>query len=652
MVDLEAALPEYELLGELGRGSMGIVLLARHRSLGRSVAIKELPVTFAADEKVRKRFLREARTVAGLDHPHVVVVHDFIDREGHLAIVMEQLPGGTVWDRFLNQGVTAQTACGLILAASSGLDHAHRHDVLHRDIKPENLMFTADGQVKVTDFGMAKVMGGEKTLATANGAILGTPAYMAPEQAEGHEVGPQADVYALSTMLYEMLAGDLPFASAPTQMAMLVARIKEDAPSLKARAPSTPPVIARVVMTALSRSIDDRYPDVKGFATALGRAASASWGPEWLTETGLRISGNEAIEQAARSRRAGSILDVDDEDRRARSSTRESTRAPATILDEPAHSPGRSSGHATVDPRPIVQQPSIELERDEALVVGRSAGPVASRRQPVGPLHRNLIDLNQISLAEVLDINQVHRAPSPVMPMLIAALLAVASVGLIVLPFFSSTGTSTTVVENEAAAVDEAITVAGQPVAADTPPTVNLDEPLIVTGLGSGSTVELRASIAQIPLGQVEAPIVGGRAEIDPAYLRWTTTGRFDAEAIVDGDAVGAVTVALVASHRWFATGPAIAVAFVALFALASVRSHLRGQRFGRFRVGSVIGLVVAGAQLGAAAGTLVRMAGQSEITIGPLVLTGLFSAATMVACGETYRRFARRNRMEPTIIL
>ena len=182
---------DYEIQGELGRGAMGIVLRARHRHLDRLVAIKELPSSFATDGEVRKRFLEEAQTVARLDHPHIVVVHDFVDRDGHLALVMEQLPGGTLWDRFLDEGVKPAKAIGLILSTAAGVHHAHERGVLHRDIKPENLMFADDGQVKVTDFGIAQMLTGEETMATSEGEVLGTPAYMAPEQAEGGQLGPQ-----------------------------------------------------------------------------------------------------------------------------------------------------------------------------------------------------------------------------------------------------------------------------------------------------------------------------------------------------------------------------------------------------------------------------------------------------------------------------
>jgi serine/threonine protein kinase len=196
---IQAVLPSYEVTGELGRGAMGVVLAGRHRQLERDVAIKHLPPAFAADEEVRQRFGQEARTLAALTHAHIVPVYDYVEREGVCLLVMEALPGGTLWDRFTNEGLTMATACTAVLATCAGLQHAHTKGVLHRDVKPENLMFDAEHTLKVTDFGIAEVFGGDETVTTVGGAVIGTPAYMAPEQAQGQACGPPADVYATGT---------------------------------------------------------------------------------------------------------------------------------------------------------------------------------------------------------------------------------------------------------------------------------------------------------------------------------------------------------------------------------------------------------------------------------------------------------------------
>src|SRR5438477_6722443 len=151
-----AALPLYEVEGELGHGAWGVVLAGRHRQLGRDVAIKQLPRSFGADPAVRSRFIAEARLLASLDHPHVVPVYDFVERDGLCLLVMERLTGGTLWARFTDLGVTTDDACAVVVASCAALQCAHDRGVLHRDIKPENLMFSGSGTLKVTDFGIAK----------------------------------------------------------------------------------------------------------------------------------------------------------------------------------------------------------------------------------------------------------------------------------------------------------------------------------------------------------------------------------------------------------------------------------------------------------------------------------------------------------------
>ncbi len=637
MADLAAALPEYELLGELGRGAMGVVLLARHRSLGRPVAIKELPSSFAADASVRTRFLNEARTVAGLSHPHIVSVYDFVDRDGHLALIMEQLPGGTVWDRFTVRGVTAPVACALLLSTAAGLDHAHRHGVLHRDVKPENLMFTAEGQLKVTDFGMAKVMGGEKTLATAEGVVLGTPAYMAPEQAEGATVGPPADVYACGTMLYELISGRLPFASAPTPMAMLVRRIAHDPPPLLEVAPNAAPEIARVIDRAISREIEDRYRDVKEFAVALGSAAVRSWSDDWLAATGVRVTGSLAIEEAARGGYVSDPVDVDIDAQGPDADSRSSGRpgsgpAPATVLDPP----GSPDSPEVAEP-PIAAEPPLAAD---------SVVAVDPRRQAA-------VDLSQVSIGQIVDIAEVSKpAPSPTVPALISVTLALL---LAVGAFVGAEYADVIGVEGagvEGAGVDgsrvdgvEAV-VSGANVNGQAAPgeaaVVDFSQPVVVDGLGSGSQVRLEASMLGIPLGVSEAALAGGRAEFSSTYLRWTTAGRVDLALVVDGEAEPRTTLAATATHPWYTTAPFALAVIVGLFALASVQANVRGLRGRRSRFSAFVGLVVSGALVGAAVVLVAVMARGLSTTVPLLAIGAALAAGSSIMLGVANRRRRR----------
>jgi len=284
-----AALPNYEVTGELGRGGWGVVLAGRHKALGRAVAIKQLPPAFGADPNVRARFFAEARVLAALDHPHVVPIYDYVEQEGLCLLVMENLPGGTVWARFTTKGLTMPQACAITMATLAGLQSAHEHEILHRDVKPENLMFSGTGTLKVTDFGIARMIGGGDTLATRAGEVLGTPAYMAPEQARSGELSPATDIYAVGIMLYELLSGRLPFEDQGDPIAMLFSHVYDEPQALTEVAPAVPPPIAAVVMKAISKAPEERHASADEFGTALGDAAVEAWGTGWLSTSGVPV---------------------------------------------------------------------------------------------------------------------------------------------------------------------------------------------------------------------------------------------------------------------------------------------------------------------------------------------------------------------------
>ena len=304
---VQAVLPDYKVLTELGRGAMGVVYLGQHRVLGRKVAIKLLPSQLASDDEVKSRFRSEAQTCAKFDHPHIVRVNDFKESDGMLLLIMEELPGGTVWERFTESGFTPPQAVAVVMATCSGLHHAHERQVLHRDIKPENVMFAEDGTLKVTDFGIAKVLAGAGTLATVDGGVLGTPAYMAPEQAMAIDVGPQADVYATGTMLYELMTGRLPFREVENPMAMLFQRVNEDPEPIWNIADHVPPAVGEVTMKAIARDPAERWATPEEFGVAIGEAAASSWGPEWLRSSGLVVRGSDALVEAARTTRTAPV---------------------------------------------------------------------------------------------------------------------------------------------------------------------------------------------------------------------------------------------------------------------------------------------------------------------------------------------------------
>ena len=304
------ALPLYEIEGELGRGAWGVVLAARHRQLDREVAIKQLPQAFGSDPAVRTRFLAEARVLAQFEHPHIVPIYDFIEHEGLCALVMERLRGGTVLGRARSDGFTPAQACALAIAACAGLHYAHRRGVLHRDVKPENLMFSTDGVLKVTDFGIAKVVGGAATVATRAGDVLGTPAYMAPEQAQGGELTPATDVYALGTVLYQLLSGQLPYPADSNPIAMLYRHVHEDPVPLGQVAPRIPVAVAAVTARALARDPMRRYADAEQLAIGIAEAAASEWGDRWLPATAMTVTATGPVLSAAVGHRAPELQDT------------------------------------------------------------------------------------------------------------------------------------------------------------------------------------------------------------------------------------------------------------------------------------------------------------------------------------------------------
>lgn len=295
-----SVLPAYDIGDILGRGACGYVVSGQHRQLDRQVAIKQLPANLATDPAVRRRFTAEARVLASLDHPHVVPVFDFVERDGVCLLVMELLPGGTLRSRVSAAGsFAAPHAVAVSLACASGLGAAHRRGVLHRDVKPENMLFAASGVIKVTDFGIAKVIGGPDTVVTRDGDVLGTPAYIAPEQVRGGQLSPATDVYGLATVLYELLAGVLPFPEEAEQVAILFKHAYEKPVPLRDVIPDVPDPLAAVVMRGLATEPTGRFASAESFGVALAEACTQAWGPGWLPSEVVPLMDAGPIRSAA-----------------------------------------------------------------------------------------------------------------------------------------------------------------------------------------------------------------------------------------------------------------------------------------------------------------------------------------------------------------
>jgi len=265
----EALRHRYTLERELGRGGMAVVYLARDLRHDRLVALKVL-LPSLAQSLGGERFLREIRTAARLQHPHVLSVHDSGDADGQLWFTMPYVEGETLRRRLEREGqLSLPDALRIAREVADGLDYAHRQGIIHRDVKPENILLS-EGHALVADFGISRGLAGDETgeALTATGMSVGTPHYMSPEQATGQRVDARTDVYALGAVLYEMLAGEPPF-TGPTPQAVIAKRFHTDAVPLRAVRPSVPEPVERAVARALARVPTDRFASTAELAAGL-----------------------------------------------------------------------------------------------------------------------------------------------------------------------------------------------------------------------------------------------------------------------------------------------------------------------------------------------------------------------------------------------
>jgi len=330
----------YRILEKLGEGGMGVVYKARDTRLDRTVAIKVLPAELSADPDRRARFEREAKTIAGLSHPHICTLFDVGAHDGTTYLVMEHLVGETLAERVRRGPIPLAQALDLAAQIAEALDAAHKHGIVHRDLKPGNVMLAAGGAgrsgvttAKLLDFGLAKLTGhGERPVLvgdasaltqtapiTERGTILGTLQYMAPEQLEGKEADARTDLWALGAILYEMVTGRRAF-EGESQVSLIGNIMNTEPAALATLQPLTPPALERVVMKCLAKNPDDRWdtahdvadelrwiasslsaPAAAPAATRHSRRVSLLW---WLPTTGLLIALAIALPAALRQWRA------------------------------------------------------------------------------------------------------------------------------------------------------------------------------------------------------------------------------------------------------------------------------------------------------------------------------------------------------------
>lgn len=275
-LDFQAALAgEYSLQRELGRGGMGIVYLARDVQLDRDVAIKVLPAHMARTSESRERFVREARTAAGLSHPHIVPIHRVGEASGFVFFVMSYVDGETLGERLRARGpLPPADAMRVMREVAWALAYAHGRGIVHRDVKPDNILLEAStGRALVTDFGIAHVDAHDRPI-TDPGKIMGTAHFMSPEQAASEPVDGRSDLYSLGVVGYLAASGRLPF-EALNLPALLVRQATEASPSIVRAAPGLPPALSSAIDRCLSRDPAGRFPDGEALAASLAPAPDA-----------------------------------------------------------------------------------------------------------------------------------------------------------------------------------------------------------------------------------------------------------------------------------------------------------------------------------------------------------------------------------------
>ncbi|MCA9932150.1 MAG: serine/threonine protein kinase, partial [Anaerolineales bacterium] len=281
---------KYKIVTRLGKGGMAEVYKGYQENLDRYVAIKLMHTFLITEEDFLQRFMREAKAMARLRHPNIVRIYDFdVYGENSYYLVMEFINGGTLKEMLderaaSGEGLTLQESIRICTEVADALAYAHRLNMIHRDIKPGNIMLDDSGKAILTDFGIVKLVGDQSMAHTATGALIGTPAYMSPEQALGRPGDERVDIYALGVLLFQMVANKLPF-EADTPLAVVMKHVNEQPPLPMEFNPDVPLDLQEIILKALAKNPDDRFATAKEMANALravnldGPSAAAGFMP-------------------------------------------------------------------------------------------------------------------------------------------------------------------------------------------------------------------------------------------------------------------------------------------------------------------------------------------------------------------------------------
>ena len=256
----------YKILEKIGEGGMGVVHKAEDTKLKRIVALKFLPAQLSGDPQARTRFVQEAQSAAALDHPNICTIYEINEAEGQTYIAMAYIKGQSLKDKVLSGPLDIPEAVTIAVQVAEGLKSAHGRGIIHRDIKPGNIMLTEDGQVKILDFGLAKLERGADLTKTMT--IMGTPAYMSPEQARGEVVDQRTDIWSLGCMFYEMVSGQRPFQREHEQ-AVIYSILKEEPRPIFRQGKEIPAQLKTIIHKCLEKDPKNRYQDAAALAEAL-----------------------------------------------------------------------------------------------------------------------------------------------------------------------------------------------------------------------------------------------------------------------------------------------------------------------------------------------------------------------------------------------
>lgn len=385
---LSRTISNYQIVDRLGKGGMATVYRARQVNMQRDVAIKVMSADLAQDPQFVARFEREAQVIAHLEHPRILPVHDF-GHEGELFyLVMRLIEGDTLYQRLLDGALPVETAARFVAQVAEALDYAHEQGVIHRDLKPNNILIDAWDNLYLMDFGLAKMVASSSNL-TETGAVLGTPAYMAPEQWRGAPVDARTDVYALGVILYEMIIGETPFET-DTPYSLMYKHLNDPPPPPRDRLPDLPEAAERVILKALAKDMAGRYQSAGELARAFVGAVHGDAEDDLAEEATEPPPGEEPVPLPERiappppiARAAPSVPPLPLPDKLKRSPRPEETPAKS------GRPTPTSAWRQAIDAVESVIEAGVERVAESVPSYGERAGLVTSGEMPVATRAHN-----------------------------------------------------------------------------------------------------------------------------------------------------------------------------------------------------------------------------------------------------------------------